>query len=230
VGTWRAVVFDLDDTLYPERDYVLGGFRAVASWAEGRLGVPAAEGFARLRRLYEEGVRGDTFDRWLAASGVTDRRLVGELVEVYRGHEPVLAPSPGVPELLASLRGRCRLGLVGDGYLSVQQRKLAALKLAPYFDAVVFSDRWGRQAWKPSTRPFQAVLRELGTDAGKAVYVGDNPNKDFLGARQLGMGTVRLRQDGGEYTHLSPPSDRHAPDHTVGSVPALADFFAAEGR
>jgi putative hydrolase of the HAD superfamily len=229
VGTWQAVVFDLDDTLYPERDYVLSGFRAVASLAEARLGIPAGEGFARLRGLFEDGVRGDTFDRWLAAAGVSDRRLVGEMVEVYRGHDPVLEPSPGVPELLASLRRRCRLGLVSDGPLPVQQRKLAALKLAPYLDAVVFSDRWGREAWKPSTRPFEAVLGELGADAGAAVYVGDNPTKDFLGARRVGMGTVWLRQGGGEYAHLSPPSDRHAPDHTVPSVSALADFFAGEG-
>ena len=229
MGTWQAVVFDLDDTLYPERDYVLSGFRAVASWAEARLGIPAGEGFARLRRLHEGGVRGDTFDRWLAASGVSDRRLVAELVEVYRGHDPVLAPSPGVPELLASLRRRSRLGLVSDGYLSVQQRKWAALNLARYFHAVVFSDRWGREAWKPSTRPFEAVLRELGADAGGAVYVADNPAKDFLGARGVGMGTVWLRQGGGEYAHLSPPSDRHAPDHTVPSVPALTAFFTGEG-
>jgi hypothetical protein len=41
VSGWRAIVFDLDDTLYPERDYVLRGFRAVAAWSDPNLGIPA---------------------------------------------------------------------------------------------------------------------------------------------------------------------------------------------
>ena len=53
---WQGIVFDLDDTLYPERDYVLSGFKAVASWAEARLGVPSLGGFSGLRRLFDKKV------------------------------------------------------------------------------------------------------------------------------------------------------------------------------
>ncbi len=56
----RAVVFDLDDTLYPERAYVLSGFHAVAAWAEEQLKIPRRLGFAELRQLFEDGVRGNT--------------------------------------------------------------------------------------------------------------------------------------------------------------------------
>ena len=66
---WQAIVFDLDDTLYPERAYVLSGFRAVAAWAAGELGLPVTQGFAELRRLFDDGVRGDTFNRWLESHG-----------------------------------------------------------------------------------------------------------------------------------------------------------------
>ena len=218
---WQAVVFDLDDTLYPERDYVLGGFRAVAAWAEAQLGIPTAQGFAELNHLFAQGSRGDTFDRWLAAHGRPADDLVPQLLQVYRGHEPALVPFAGVPELLASLGRRYRLGLVSDGYLAVQQRKLAALHLAQHFDAVIFSDAWGRTAWKPSAKPFEAVLQRLAVEAAKAVYVADNPAKDFVGARQVGMFTLRLRQTGGEYAQLSPPSAGHAPDLTVACLVGL---------
>ncbi len=229
MSRWQAVIFDLDDTLYPERDYVLSGFRAVAAWAEANLRVPAEEGFAELRGLFEQGVRGRTFDRWLAARGLGPAVLTGRLVRVYRDHEPELAPFPGVRELLASLRRRHRLGLLTDGYLGVQRVKLRALGLAPFFDAIIVTDEWGREAWKPSTVGFTAAVRELGTEATAAVYVGDNPVKDFVGARRSGLASVRLRHAGGEYAHLEPETAEHAPDFTVASLAELERLLAGAG-
>ena len=226
MSAWQAVVFDLDDTLYPERDYVLSGFKAVALWAEEHVQIPFEQGYAELRGLFEGGVRGDTFNRWLAAHefAPTDR-LISQLVHAYREHEPVLQPFPEIPPLLGLIRPRCRLGLVSDGYLAVQQRKLAALQLAGHFDAVVFSAQWGRESWKPSTKPFAAVLELLSAEAARSIYVADNPLKDFLGARRLGMFTVRVRHTGGEYALQSPPSAQHAPHLTLESLPELAEFL-----
>lgn len=222
---WQAIVFDLDDTLYPERDYVLGGFRAVAAWAEPRLGLPADRGFAELRSLFEQGVRGDTFNRWLLGHGLDAALLIAEIVRVYREHQPALQPFPEMPKLLHGLRESARLGLVSDGYLDVQRRKLAALGIERYFDAIVFSDEWGRTAWKPSTQPFEAVLRRMDAAAGAAVYVADNPTKDFLGARRAGMSTIWLHRPGGGYAHLCPPTLEHAPDLTVTTPAELAEVL-----
>jgi putative hydrolase of the HAD superfamily len=221
VNRWQAVIFDLDDTLYPEKDYVLSGFREVATWAEAHLDIPRKRGCAELERLFEQGVRGDTFDRWLVGHGLDPSRLTGRLVQVYRDHEPDLAPYPGVRELLGSLRRFCRIGLLTDGHLSVQKAKLVALRLASYFDAIVYSDEWGRYAWKPSTVPFAASLRALDVTPARTVYVADNPIKDFLGARRSGMLGIRLRHPGGEYTHLEPTTAEHAPDFTVPSLASL---------
>ena len=207
----RAVVFDLDDTLYPERAYVLSGFRAVATWAEKHLDISHHQGFAELRRLFEDGVRGDTFNRWLESHGFQPDDWVPQMVQVYREHNPHIAPYPEAWELLRRLCLRYRLGLVSDGYAEVQKRKLAALGLTSCFDALVFSDEWGREAWKPSSRPFEIVLDRLGITGPGAVYVADNPSKDFLGARQVGMWTVRVRRPDGLYNHLEPPSPEHAP-------------------
>ena len=212
---WRAVVFDLDDTLYPERDFVLGGFQAAARWAEAHLGVPADDGRDELWRLYESGVRGDTFDRWLDARGIEAAPVVPRLVDAYRRHEPRLAPFPEVEGVLTRLRTRLRLGLLSDGFLDVQRRKLDALGFARLFDAVVFSDEWGRQAWKPSAQPFLAILDRLEIAAGATVYVADNPLKDFLGARRLGIHTIQVLRPGGEYAGAVAPTPEHAADQVV---------------
>lgn len=217
---WRAIIFDLDDTLYPERDYVLSGFRAVAAWAEARLAIPAAEGYAALAHLFANGVRGNTFNEWLAIYQ-QPVGLVPELVTVYREHAPELHPFPGIPELLDALRLHCLLGLLGDGYLDVQRKKLAALGLAHRFDAIVFTDEFGRDAWKPDPRAFLTIIERLGVHATEAVYVGDNYLKDFLGARRTGMGTICCQRPDGVYAHHAPPTADHAADCVVDSVVAL---------
>jgi putative hydrolase of the HAD superfamily len=211
--TFQAILFDLDDTLYPEREYVFSGFRAVAAWAETRLGIPQAQGVKELIRLYQAGQRGRTFDVWLESHGKEQDAPVEHLVEVYREHVPTITPFPGAVELLDSLREHYRLGLVSDGYLAVQQRKLAALGLAHYFDTVVFSDAWGRAAWKPDPRPFKAILERLGgITPTLAIYVADNPEKDFVGARQLGIKTIRVCYPHGLYCDIAPKSDAYQAD------------------
>src|SRR5262245_10529941 len=130
----RAVIFDLDDTLYPERTYVLSGFRAVAAWAEEQLKIPYSLGVAELRQLFADGVRGNTFDCWLESHGFVPDDWVSQMVKVYREHQPCLVPYPETKAVLRCLRPRYRLGLVSDGYLQVQQNKLAALGIGSYFD------------------------------------------------------------------------------------------------
>ena len=227
MNRWRAVVFDLDDTLYPERDFALGGFLAVARAAEAQLGVPADEGYAGLCRLYESGVRGDTLDRWLDERGLDAGPIAPRLVDVYRRHAPRLAPFPEVPALLHRLRARLRVGLLSDGHLDVQRRKLDALGLGPCFDAIVFSDEWGRQAWKPSTRPFLAILERLDVAAASAVYVADNPLKDFLGARQAGMYTIQVLRPGGEYARASAPTLQHEAEKVIRDLTELEPLLAS---
>jgi putative hydrolase of the HAD superfamily len=222
VSRWRAIVFDLDDTLYPERDYVVSGMGAAASWAEKQLGIPAEQGFAQLMSLFEQGVRGNSFNLWLEAHGLCDEGLVAATVNVYRSHQPTLRLFPEVQTLLASLRRRYRLGLVSDGYADVQRRKLAALDVAQHFDAIVLSDELGRHAWKPSPEPLLTVLERLGRiEAENSVYVADNPKKDFLAARRAGLASIRVRRPGGEYSRMEPIAPEHEPDLTVTSLENL---------
>ena len=226
---WRAVVLDLDDTLYPEAAYVRSGFRAVAGRAERTLGIPAPEGERELVSLFEAGVRGDTFDRWLAARGLGGEEAVADLVGTYRGHAPHIDPFPEAERLLAQLRADgVAIGLLSDGDPAVQGAKLDALGLRDAFDAIVVTGELGAGAGKPSPRGFEALLHRLGDIApGEAVYVSDNPAKDFLGARRAGMHSLRVRRAGGIYAELEPETPEHAPDAEVGGLDEVAAALAA---
>src|SRR4051812_15737516 len=85
----QTIVFDLDDTLFAESEYVLSGFRAVDAWLSATYSTSgfydaALDGFSK-------GIRGRIFDEALAKIGIPYKpEFVGRLVEVYRGHTPKL--------------------------------------------------------------------------------------------------------------------------------------------
>lgn len=222
---YRALIFDLDDTLYPERSFVVGGFHAAASWLSASAGRPAETILGELLAIHDRGIRARTFDLWLAENGLTGGERLDRLVRIYREHEPCLEPFPAVRGLLARLRPNYLLGVVSDGFHEVQARKLNALGLSDAFDTIVLSDFMGREAWKPSLRPFEAVLARLGVLAERALYVADNPDKDFLGPRRLGMATVRVRPEGGYYSQCVPPTPEHAPDVEIADIGLLEGYL-----
>ncbi len=216
----RAVVFDLDDTLYPERQFVAGGLMAAAEWAADRL-QRAPEVIAReMRHGADVGPRGKTFDLWLEENKLP-LEWRDRLIEAYRGHRPHLGLYPDAARALDRLRRRVKLGLVTEGDGQAQQAKVAALGLEGSFDVVVILGREEQGHWKPHTEPFVralAALEVLGLEAG---YVGDNPAKDFRGARALGMRTVRVRRSDGLHASREPAEEADAPDTEIENLDEL---------
>ena len=194
----KALVFDLDDTLYPELAYVRSAFRAVAAWLEEAAALPADPARRWLASAFAQGDRGRVFDRLLAAfPQVAARVSVPDLVRVYRAHTPAIALYPRMAELLDEARARSMpVAVISDGHLEAQRRKARALGLARWADPVLFTDAWGAQAWKPDPRVFAWLQEALGRDPGRMVYVGDNPAKDFQAPRQLGWDSVQLVMPG----------------------------------
>lgn len=219
----RCLIFDLDDTLYPERDYVLSGFRAVDRWLQER---GLAQGFGALAEtLFLEGRRGRIFDEVLDRLGVPDpARWVPELVEVYRNHQPTLRLFDDAEWALQHFRAGRKLGLITDGYLVTQQKKVAALGLASRMDHVICTDMLGRADWKPSPRSFEMMMQQLGGEAAEYAYVGDNPAKDFLAPNRMGWASVRVRRPGTEHA-LAEAAPDAAAQFEVSGLRGLADLF-----
>ena len=222
----RAVVFDLDDTLYRESDYVRSGFGAVGA----HLG--RGDELARwLWALFQTGERSKLFDAMGRRFGLgLDAAGIAELVDVYRRHRPGIHCCRGVKPLLHALRRRgLRLGLLSDGYLPAQRLKLSAVGLEGFFDAVVFTEDIGPRAWKPSPEGYQLIRRRLGLAHQGCVYVGDNPAKDFLAPNGLGWLTVQWRRRGQIHAD-NPPPPGGAPQRVVRSGPELLRTVTAARR
>jgi carbamoyl-phosphate synthase large subunit len=201
-----VLVFDLDDTLYPESDFVRCAHRAVAErvWEDLRVDIEP-----ELRRRFAAGQRGDLMSAALAELGVSapSEYVSTVLVPVYRSQVPAIRPYVETVPVLTALRDRGhRLALLSDGWAKVQRLKLAALGLEKHFEAVVMTDELGRDAWKPSIIGFERILAALGVGGDQAMYIADNPNKDFVGPQRLGMRTIRVVRPGSEHGEALAPA------------------------
>jgi putative hydrolase of the HAD superfamily len=198
----RVLVFDLDDTLYPERDYVRSGLAAIDAHlraSHGRAGF-----FEAAWVMFCAGLRGRIIDLALAEiSLAATAALVGELIGVYRDHRPTIALYPDVARVIPLVRPRVRTAIVSDGPLVSQQRKVEALGLEALFAPIVLTDAWGRDFWKPHEGAFRAIEAVTGASGPACLYAGDNPAKDFAGPRRLGWRTVRVRRPGGEHAAVA---------------------------
>lgn len=195
----RAIVFDLDDTLYPLRRFVLSGFAAVAAVVARELGVPPERVTRTLRRA-SRAARGRELQQ-LCRRFSLPASDVARLVEIVREHTPHIRLPRETVRVLAALRPRWRLGVLTNGLAAIQRRKVAALGLAELVDAVVFAAECGDGRGKPARTAFLTVLDRLGTPADRTVFVGDDLDADIFGARRAGMRTIHVARgacrDGG---------------------------------
>ena len=212
-----VLVFDLDDTLYPELSYVHSGFRAVAAMLSPLLGVPAEVLAAGM--IAEEAVqgRGQVFDNVLRQHGRWRKALVAACLRTYRQHRPELTLYPDAERCLARFAD-WPLYIVTDGHKEVQARKVAALRLAGRVCHAYLTNRYGRHRAKPDPHVFQLICRREGVTPNEVTYVGDNVRKDFVGIKPLGFRTVRILR--GNYAHLE-ADEAHAADRSIHSLDEL---------
>jgi putative hydrolase of the HAD superfamily len=185
------VIFDLDDTLYPERAFAISAFAAASEWARTTLGV---DGLADdMIRLLDNGHLGALFRMVLERRGI-DPVHGADLIAAYRRHEPIqLGLYPDSEAALQHFARHGPLGLITDGTPSVQRAKVRALGLAERFQHIIYThELGGREFAKPHACAFEAMQRELGIAGDRFVYVGDNPSKDFVAPNRMGWTTVQV--------------------------------------
>jgi putative hydrolase of the HAD superfamily len=186
----RGVVFDLDDTLYRERRFALSGYRAVAVHAAARLGADADTAWRVLVRALRSGDRAVAFQRLCDTMGWPPA-VADDLRAVYRAHVPSLRLPATARRVLRALRPAWRIAVLTNGPPGIQQRKVAALDLAPLVDAVVYAEEIV-PGGKPAREAFDAAVERLGVPPSRCVVVGDDPERDIAGARRAGLRAVRV--------------------------------------
>lgn len=221
------VVFDLDDTLYPEREFAISGFRATEAWAHGQIGV--SMGLAQeMTRLLDEGHLGPLFAMALKTHYPqhTPEQLA-DLVRIWRDHPPDIQLFDDAAWALDHYAARGPLGLITDGTHGMQRRKVEALGIAPRFAEMVFTGALGgRDFHKPHPLSYEKIEAALGAGEDRFVYVGDNPAKDFVVPNARGWVSVMVHRPGVPRTHSATAvAEAGAPQHTIQSLRQLPEVL-----
>lgn len=217
----RGVIFDLDDTLYSEKEYVKSGFKAVSDY----LGDNNYEN--KLWHYFETDV--PAIDALLNTLGRANEKQ--KVLEIYRSHKPNIHLYTGVAETLSALKKQgFKLGIITDGRPEGQRNKIKSLGLDKFFDAddiIITDELGGTQFRKPCDVAFRILLNRWKFSSGSVVYIGDNASKDFQAPKKLGMKCVWFRNKDGLCTELHTDATSI---HTISTINKIVEIVPPPTR
>ena len=166
----HSFVFDLDDTIFYEKNYVVSGFHAISkSLFEKRL---INKKFNELINLY------DNFNDPLQEFGKQNRDVnVDELIKIMREHSPKIKVRPGFKKFLNLLKENGNeLGVITNGRKKTQQNKFHSLGLQQYIDLFIVSSEVKLE--KPNIKIFDLYRNQ--SNRKKFIFFGNNPGLDLI--------------------------------------------------
>ncbi|MCM3693194.1 HAD family hydrolase [Neobacillus niacini] len=220
----KAVVFDLDDTLISEKQYIKSGYKHISELLSNRFNRDETELYNLLIGIFSESPL-NVFNRLFDKLGITyTQNDILELVESYRNHLPSIEFFEDVISCLESLKKeRVKLGIITDGYADAQFQKLKAVKATDYFDEIIVTDELGREYWKPHPKAFEMMKEKFNIEYNQMIYVGDNPEKDFYISNIYPIKTIRILRDGVYKEKCYLKNIRET--HSINSLSELNTFF-----
>ena len=198
----KVVIFDLDDTLISEREYIKSGFKEVAKKIKTiyKLNINKEEIFNNLEKEFEKDSR-EVFNRVLNNFNIEyTKDDILYLIKIYREHKPDIKFYNDVMPAIKELKqNKIKVGIISDGYLATQKAKLEAINAYSIFDKIILTEEIGRNYWKPHPKAFEMMKKYFSVDYDEIMYIGDNPKKDFYIGKEYPVYTVRLIRDNGIY-------------------------------
>lgn len=202
------LVFDLDDTLYDEKKFVYSGFTEVANWISMMSNTSSLEIFDYMVNEITVNGRGTVFNNALEKYFRKTVKNIRKCVSIYRLHKPNIKLDTDVVDLLLELRNNYKLYIVTDGNKIVQNNKIKSLDVEKYIEKAFITYRYGLKASKPSLKCFEIIKNLEKINWLDLVYIGDNPNKDFVNLNKVNAITIRVMQ--GDYALVEAKEDYDA--------------------
>lgn len=223
--TPKGVIFDLDDTLYPEQSYVLSGFNAVAQYVDRIYGIKM---YDDLIQCYVSGERTNVFGETLSKHfKVVEDLLLQKVVHIYWSHTPRISLYDDARICMALLFSRAiKVGVITTGPSSIQRNKIHALELEQLLDGIIYTDELLgiNEPGQPCEDAFHILALQLNLELNEICYIGDNPLTDFATPRRIGVKTIRICRNDSQHANAKPPSIGYQADrviHSLADLPAL---------
>lgn len=189
----RAIIFDMDDTLYSEKEYVRSGYRKIAELFPQ---IEDAEG--QLWKFFIEGR--PAIDELLKRNNLFSEENKAKCLSIYRLQKPDIHLYDGVKEMIEDLGKKFLIGLITDGRPEGQRKKIEALKIESLVDEIIITDELGGKKFrKPNPMAFQMMSQRFRIRYEQSCYVGDNIQKDFVAPGLLGIKSIWFKNPEGLY-------------------------------
>jgi len=187
-----VVIFDLDDTLYPEISYVKSSFFPVSSYLSKKYNIPNDYVFNNLMKILIDDGRGKIFDIFLNRHNIFTKKELNKCVSIYRSNIPSIELYEEASYVLNKLSDFPKY-LVTDGNKIVQSIKIKALNINKYFKRIFITHHYGIKNKKPSLHCFKIIKKIENCDWNEMIYIGDDPNKDFVNLNKKNVLTIRVK-------------------------------------
>jgi len=170
----------------------------------------------------------ELWTRWMLPDFPADKiaPLSGELTFLYRQTMGRRFAQPDAKQVVVELTRRgYRLGILSN---TITEREIPEWLeedgFSQYFPTVILSSLFGHR--KPGPEIYLEAARQAGVSPARSAYVGDNPSRDVLGARQAGFGMVIIMMEPAEL-EKEPPTGENKPDLIIQKLSDLLDIFPA---
>jgi len=210
----KTIVFDLDDTLYKEIDYVFSGFSIVADFISKNIDEEKSSILTKLKSWYQKNQ--NPFENLISQYGL--EYSLSEILDVYRNHVPDIVVDEETLKTLDKIRrNNVSIGLITDGRSVQQRNKIKSLGLEKFIDRKIISEEFGSE--KPAIANYTYFMDENDLKNTIYFYVGDNIEKDFISPNKLGWTTICLK-DNGQNIHKQnfKVEEEYLPKHIVTNI------------
>ncbi len=197
----KIVIFDLDDTLYIEKQFVFSGLSAVSNFIKKKYKINSLKTFNDLKNYYTKKERVNILDFILKKNNVFNKKNLIQLINIYRSHKPNIKIDNKNKNILFKLSKKNNIYLVTDGNKLVQKNKIEALKIKKFFKKIFITHQYAIKYSKPSLFCFNIIRKLEKCNWNDLIYIGDDPNKDFLNLNIKKAITIRINQ--GRFKNIS---------------------------
>ena len=185
----KVVIFDLDDTLYNEIDFLKSAYKEISIKIGKEVSIDALLIYNQMLKCFHH--KENVFEAIIKKYGSLYK--IQELLHIYRNHKPEIELSNKKKNVLDRLKSKnIHMGLLTDGRSVQQRNKINALKLNTWFSEIIISEEFGSE--KPNINNYTHFEKMFGK--GIYYYIGDNVKKDFVSPNRLNWTTIYLKNNG----------------------------------